>query len=246
MVVALMLSCTPQGGEALDAEWLGSPKGYADADGDGFGTARGDCDDNDPDVRPGRDELCDGIDQDCDDRVDEGCLGRVARLSFEHRIVNLGPFFVAGAAAMSYRNEDGDLLCTLSAELAGSDPPDGCPDCEWAFGVTVAAVELSGDHCDTVNYNDITIAGYLANPDWMIHSSILGYGYTYLDEPDRYGRSGRVILSGDGDEWGVTSYNGRSDNMFTVVRPGGSGGLVTMWREIDTTRRGDGYFDYYY
>ncbi|UJR81861.1 putative metal-binding motif-containing protein [Sandaracinus amylolyticus] len=61
---------------------------YADADDDGYGvtssaiqactrpsgyaTQGGDCDDARPDVRPGATETCDGIDQDCDARVDDG------------------------------------------------------------------------------------------------------------------------------------------------------------------------------
>ena len=43
----------------------------ADADCDGFTVAAGDCNDNDPTIFPGADELCDGIDNDCDAEVDE-------------------------------------------------------------------------------------------------------------------------------------------------------------------------------
>jgi hypothetical protein len=69
---------------------------YADADGDGFGVSSeevrgcrppdgfavndGDCDDTARDVSPGATELCDGIDQDCDEGIDEGAL-RVAATS---------------------------------------------------------------------------------------------------------------------------------------------------------------------
>ena len=45
-----------------------------DEDDDGMGTLAGDCDDTDPDVRPGVAEVCDdGIDNDCDHEVNEGC-----------------------------------------------------------------------------------------------------------------------------------------------------------------------------
>jgi len=43
-----------------------------DVDGDGF-PACDDCDDGDQDVYPGAPELCDGVDNDCDDEIDEGC-----------------------------------------------------------------------------------------------------------------------------------------------------------------------------
>ncbi len=42
-----------------------------DQDNDGSTTCGGDCDDNDPQVRPGRSESCDGKDNDCDNLVDE-------------------------------------------------------------------------------------------------------------------------------------------------------------------------------
>ena len=66
----------------------GGNKFYRDADGDGFGdpsteidgcfapegyvTDRNDCDDTNPNLFPGNAEVCDGVDNDCDDEADEG------------------------------------------------------------------------------------------------------------------------------------------------------------------------------
>jgi serine/threonine-protein kinase len=59
----------PGSGAAPTAE--GTP---GDEDGDGYTVAMGDCDDTDPDVNPGRSEarIANGVDDDCDGRVDEG------------------------------------------------------------------------------------------------------------------------------------------------------------------------------
>ncbi|MDP2314481.1 MAG: MopE-related protein [Pseudomonadota bacterium] len=49
----------------------GEPARY-DTDDDGFSSCATDCDDTRADVHPGGTEVCDGVDQDCDARVDEG------------------------------------------------------------------------------------------------------------------------------------------------------------------------------
>ena len=43
-----------------------------DLDGDGYSVCGGDCDDDDADAHPGASETVDGIDEDCDGRVDNG------------------------------------------------------------------------------------------------------------------------------------------------------------------------------
>ena len=44
----------------------------ADEDRDGWTPQQGDCDDADATVHPGAPELADGVDQDCDNEIDEG------------------------------------------------------------------------------------------------------------------------------------------------------------------------------
>ena len=51
----------------------------ADKDGDGFSENQGDCDDSNGDVNPGATEVCDGVDNDCNDQVDDADLSKSAR-----------------------------------------------------------------------------------------------------------------------------------------------------------------------
>jgi len=53
-----------------EKEDTGIPAGQRDDDRDGF-TASEDCDDSDPAINPAQDELCDGVDNNCDDTIDE-------------------------------------------------------------------------------------------------------------------------------------------------------------------------------
>ncbi|MBK6776648.1 MAG: putative metal-binding motif-containing protein [Flavobacteriales bacterium] len=50
---------------------IGTP--CTDNDADGFTTCQGDCNDNNLNINPARPELCNGVDDDCDGQVDEGC-----------------------------------------------------------------------------------------------------------------------------------------------------------------------------
>ena len=52
--------------------------GSADEDGDGYTVAQGDCNDHDPTVYPGAPDLCDGKDNDCNGKVDDGTCAQFA------------------------------------------------------------------------------------------------------------------------------------------------------------------------
>ena len=57
--------------------WKKKPIVCIDNDGDGYNSTEGcgplDCDDKNPNIYPGATEECDGIDNDCDEFIDEGC-----------------------------------------------------------------------------------------------------------------------------------------------------------------------------
>ncbi len=58
------------------AQYLGAPGECDDVDGDGYDDATcggTDCDDSNPAIYPGAAEVCDGVDNNCDGTIDEGC-----------------------------------------------------------------------------------------------------------------------------------------------------------------------------
>jgi len=58
-----------------------------DQDGDGWTVDDGDCDDTNPDVHPGAEETCDGVDSDCDGFIDEGCQECDLEVPGDHHLI---------------------------------------------------------------------------------------------------------------------------------------------------------------
>ncbi len=67
-LAVLLAACNNQKGATLNNNGASMP---VDADGDGYDVFH-DCDDGDPNVHPGADEVCNSVDDDCDGTVDFG------------------------------------------------------------------------------------------------------------------------------------------------------------------------------
>ena len=122
-----------------------------DADGDGV-VASEDCDDADPTVYPGAEELCDELDQDCDDEIDEGVTSS----------------FWLDADEDGYGNPD-FLKEGCSAPEGYVDNGDDCNDADedWHPGATEDDCSDPNDYnCDgSVSYEDADGDGTAACED---------------------------------------------------------------------------------
>ena len=107
-LLLLTLGCIPDGAPAADPSAL-------DLDGDGV-AADEDCDDTDDRVAPGLDELCDGLDNDCDAQIDEEPVDGV------HVFADLdGDGFGAGEPTLGCRPDVGRATMDGDCDDARSD-----------------------------------------------------------------------------------------------------------------------------
>ena len=167
---------------------------YADTDGDGYGDADvtlascdqpsgyladdTDCDDGDGTIHPDAEELCDGVDNDCDTETDEDD---------------------ASDATTWYADTDGDGYGDADASLTACDQPSGyeddAEDCDDTNGeVNPAATEVCDDQdndCDTeTDEDDASDAA-----TWYADADGDGYGVdsdnlVSCDQPSGYESAG--------------------------------------------------------
>jgi hypothetical protein len=130
-----------------------------DDDGDGFTENQGDCDDNDPTLAPGQPEVANGLDDNCNDTIDEGTV--------------------------SY-DDDGDCFCEHTPCHGSINPScstlsDG--DCDDTnAGITPVAVEICGNAIDDNCNNTQDELNAVDCTTYYRDSDVDGYGDPNLSE----------------------------------------------------------------
>jgi hypothetical protein len=88
-----------------------------DDDGDGYANNQGDCDDTDPTIGPDAQEICDGIDNNCDGQIDEPVISFTSPA--DGSTINSSSTMVTGTIS-TCSQEVGILVNGVLAEVAGN------------------------------------------------------------------------------------------------------------------------------
>jgi Putative metal-binding motif len=191
-----------------------------DDDLDGYTEAGGDCDDTDPSVRPGGEEVGNGVDDDCDGDIDEGTV---------------------------YYDDDGDCSCE-EADCMGSVEPScielvagDCDDDDDQIGPHMVEVCNSiDDDCDEVADEDDAedVATWFADSDGDL------YGDPSVTDEACTAPSGYVSNSGDCDDsdgavspGGTEVCNSIDDDCDGSTDESDASDAATWYRDSDS----DGY-----
>jgi len=177
-----------------------------DHDGDGFSECTGDCDDTNPAIHPGAQEICNQVDDNCDGRIDEGSDLDGDGISVCDNCPDVyNP---------DQRDADADSVgdacdnCPNIANIAQSDADgdrvgDGCDNCPMVPNPNQSDVDSDsiGDLCD----NCPTIPNIDQNPCVCEQTCGLSGPTISFDSPEGHGSG--VVSWSTGREIDVIGFN---------------------------------------
>jgi hypothetical protein len=198
LVFVTLLACGNNGSERDDDSEspICSDAFYADADGDGYGdvshtttacsipsgyaVTADDCDDTNPAVHPGAAEVCDGLDNDCDDSVDVGAIDPLTW----------------------YADNDADGFGDDVAIDQQCAQPSGSVDVGGDCDDTNAAVHPgAAEVCDGIDNDcDESVDTGANDATWYADNDEDGFGDDVAMDPQCAETSGSVEVGGDCDD----------------------------------------------
>ncbi len=159
-----------------DTDCAGDPVCSCDADSDGYeeiGCGGTDCDDGDANVHPGATETCNGVDDDCDTRVDEGVTSTWYADDDGDRYGDLSSTTTSCSAPSGYVSNSTDCDDAAASVYPGATERCNGDDDDCDGSVDEGLSTTWYDDADGDGYGDASVsvsacgapAGYVANDD---------------------------------------------------------------------------------
>jgi hypothetical protein len=186
LLILVLTGCLSKGAVVIDSG--DTDANLTDADGDGYTTEDGDCDDSNDAVSPGTEEICDGIDNNCNDWIDED------------------------VTETFYADSDGDGYGDEGSTVVACDSPDGYvsvgDDCD---DTAAAAFPGNAESCDGVDNNCDGEADEGLTETFYADSDGDGYGDGDDTMVSCTPLSGYVEDTGDCDDTAPTIFPGAAE-----------------------------------